>query len=178
MFELHQTNTTTLCKSRIGVLLRRDKNSIYHFRFELDLDENEENEETVVASLDMQMQQLYGKILMAWWKALHDKNNRKVLPPKKLTFSILDLNSFKITFSQFLSVFFNEVWYYFLEKTYIHAPFVLSLLSHPHTLCHVIFNACLRSFHTKYLMHISVCFIFAPPKPKFNVNTILFENYT
>ena len=95
--------------------------------------------------------------------------------PKKLTFSILDLNSFRITFSQFLSVFFNEVWYYFLEKTYIHAPFVLSLLSHPHTLCHVIFNACLRSFHTKYLMHISVCFIFAPPKPKFNVNTILFE---
>ena len=37
-----------------------------YFRFELDLDENEENEENVVASLDMQMQQLYGKILMAW----------------------------------------------------------------------------------------------------------------
>ena len=153
---------------------------MYLFRFELDLDENEENEETVVASLDMQMQQLYGKILMAWWKAQHDKkkSTKSALGLMKLTFSIIDWNPFKITFSQFLSVFFNEVWYYFLEKTYIHAPFVLSLLSHPHTLCHVIFNACLRSFHTKYLMHISVCFIFAPPKPEFNVNTILFENYT
>ena len=153
------------------------------FRFELDLDENEENEENVVASLDMQMEQLYGKILMAWWRSSTDITsvtdsieNEICNAIIKLTFSIFDFNFSKITFSQFLSVF-NEVWY-FLKKTYIHASFVLSLLSHPHTLCHVIFNACLRSFHTKYLMHISVFFIFASPKPEFNVNTILFGKYT
>jgi len=78
-------------------------------------------------------------------------------------------------FSIFISLFSMKYGTTFWRKTYIHASFVLSLLSHPHTLCHVIFNACLRSFHTKYLMHISVCFIFAPPKPEFNVNTILLK---
>merc|ERR1712131_204508 len=59
----HPKNEPT---GNVVVYYVQNGNEIIEHRFELDLNENEENEENVVASLDMQMQELYGKILMAW----------------------------------------------------------------------------------------------------------------
>ena len=53
-------------KCKVAVVVDQATCLILFFRFELDLNENEENEENVVASLDKQMQEMYGKILMAW----------------------------------------------------------------------------------------------------------------